>query len=222
MFQQVKTLNDFILSEEQDNPSATGSFTLVLTQIENAVKIIGSHVKSTGLVDVLGTTGKTNAYNEEVQKLDEFSNNLLVKTLIDSGEVHAVLSEELEEPVMAKHDKGKYIVCIDPLDGSSNIDTNGPIGTIFSIYHKSSSLFQEGSKQVAAGYVLYGASIVLVYSTGRGVNGFTLDPAIGSFLLSMENIQIPKKGDIYSINEGNSIHFTKESPIHWLHGCGCS
>lgn len=203
MFQQVTTLTEHILEEERNFKNATGSFTLLVTQIENAAKIIASHVKKSGLVDILGYTGSTNTYGDQVQKLDEYANQLLVDTLLTSGQVYAVASEELEKPIFAKKNSGHYVVFLDPLDGSSNIDSNVSIGTIFSIYHKNSSLLQPGFKQVAAGYILYGSSVMFVYSCGRGVNGFTLDPSIGSFLLSHPKMLIPKKGKTYSINEGN-------------------
>lgn len=202
MFKKVTTLTDFILEEERQVKEATGSFTLLITQIENASKIIASHVKKTGLVDIVGATGEKNAYKEEVQKLDKFSNDLLVEVLKDSGQVRAVASEELEEPVYAEKHSGSYDVFIDPLDGSSNIDTNISIGTIFSIYRKSDNLLQPGKNQVAAGYILYGSSVMFVYCFGSEVNGFTLDPSIGSFILSHPNIRVPETGNIYSINEG--------------------
>lgn len=203
MYQKVTTLTEFILKEERRFKKATGSFTLLLTHIENAAKIIASHIKKTGLVDIIGLTGEKNIYKEEVQKLDKFSNDLLVDIITESGQAYAIASEELEEPIFIHKHQGKYIVFLDPLDGSSNIDTNVSIGTIFSIYHKNSSLLQPGYKQIAAGYILYGSSVMFVYSFGNGVNGFTLDPAIGSFLLSHPNITIPNKSSIYSINEGN-------------------
>ncbi len=198
----VPTLTDFILQEEAKAKNATGNFTILLTQIENAVKIIASHVRASGLVDILGKTGEENAFHEEVQKLDIFSNQVLVTTLRESRQVHAIVSEEIPKPhFVEKSHAGEYIVFFDPLDGSSNIDVNCPIGTIFSIYHKSDNLLQKGEKQVAAGYAIYGSSTMLVYTFGNGVNGFTLDPAIGSFLLSHPDIKIPTKGNIYSINE---------------------
>lgn len=208
MSQPITTLTDLILQEERKNPAATGSLTLLLTHIEQAVKIIASHARRTGLVDILGKTGGKNAYNQEVEKLDEYSNNLLVETLLGSGQVHAVLSEELPQALYApKEHAGNYIVCFDPIDGSSNIDTNGPLGTIFSIYHKDGGLLQKGEKQIAAGYVLYGPSTILVYASQYSINGFTYDPSIGSFLLSYPNLTMPKKGTIYSINEGNTLLF---------------
>ncbi len=202
----VTTLTEFILKEERQFRNATGAFTLLLTHIENAAKIIASHIKRTGLVDILGKTGEKNAYAEDVQKLDKFSNDLLVDILSESGQVGYLASEELPEAITIDK-KGQYNVFFDPLDGSSNIDTNISIGTIFSIYHNNSSLLQPGNKQVASGYIVYGSSVMFVYSYGNGVNGFTLDPAIGSFLLSHENVRVPEAKAIYSINEGNYALF---------------
>lgn len=204
MYKPVTTLTDFVLEEERKSKNASGNFTMLITHIENAVKIIASHVRMSGLVDIMGATGSKNVFGEDVQKLDEFANKLLVDNLRNSGHVYAVISEEMEKPAYAKDGQtGGYVVFMDPLDGSSNIDTNCPTGTIFSIYRTDGdNLLQEGSKQVAAGYVIYGSSVMFVYSAGNGVNGFTLDPNIGSFLLSHPDIKIPEKGKIYSINEG--------------------
>ncbi len=203
MYKLVTTLTDFVLEEERRSKNATGNFTMLFTHIENAVKIIASHVRMSGLVDIMGATGAKNVFGEEVQKLDEFANRLLVDNLRNSGHVYAVVSEEMEKPAYAKEgQKGAYVVFIDPLDGSSNIDTNCPTGTIFSIYKTDGdNLLQQGCKQVAAGYAIYGSSVMLVYSAGNGVNGFTLDPNIGSFLLSHPNIKIPQNVKYYSINE---------------------
>ncbi|MDE2025292.1 MAG: class 1 fructose-bisphosphatase [Patescibacteria group bacterium] len=218
MYNSVLTLTDFILQEERKNAQASGRFTLLLTHIENAAKIIASHVKASGLVDILGKTGSTNTFGEEVQKLDEFSNKLLVDMLINSGTVHALVSEEMPEPVYApKEHNGDYIVYFDPLDGSSNIDTNCPIGTIFSIYHKDGGLLKEGNKQIAAGYVIYGSSVMFVYTYGNGVNGFTLDPAIGSFLLSHPNMKMPEVGKIYSINEAYESYYDEGTKAYLKH-----
>lgn len=194
---------DFLLEEERNFPNATGSLALLLVQLENAVKIISSHVRESGLSDILGATGSINKFADEVQKLDFFCNDLLIKTLGNSGQVHAMISEEEEKPVYSER-QGEYIVYFDPLDGSTNIDVNAPIGTIFSIYHKSGGLLQPGKKQVASGYAIYGSSTMLVFTTGRSVNGFTLDPSIGSFLLSHPDMRIPEDGKIYSINEAYS------------------
>lgn len=202
MYTYIPTLTDHILQEQKNHTHAAGNFSILMMQLENTTKIIASHVKASGLVDIMGKTGEVNSYGDEIQKLDVFTNTLLVDTLIASGQVHAVISEELEKEVYAsKEHDGEYIVYLDPLDGSSNIDTNSPIGTIFSIYHKSNGLLQKGANQVAAGYVIYGSSVMLVYSAKHGVHGFTLDPAIGSYLLSHPDIRIPDEGNIYSINE---------------------
>jgi len=218
MYKAITTLTDFILSEQRKYKKSTGNFTLLLHQIENASKIIASHVKASGLVDILGTTGGKNVYNEEVQKLDAFSNKLLVDMLISSGEVHAVVSEEMEDPVFSpKAHAGEYIVFFDPLDGSSNIDTNCPIGTIFSIYHKENGLLQPGKNQVAAGYVMYGSSVMFVYTNGNGVNGFTLDPAIGAFLLSHPDIKMPESGNMYSINEAYEHIYSESTQAYLKH-----
>ncbi len=214
MYHKVTTLTEFILNEEKKVGDATGSFTILLTILENSVKIIGSHIRKTGLVDILGAAGGINTYGEEVQKLDEYANKLLIDNLIDSGYVYAVGSEELEKPIFSNNLRGEYVVFFDPLDGSSNVSTNVSMGTIFSIYkappltvrtkdrHDEKELLRKGSEQLAAGYALYGSSVMFVYSAGSGVNGFTLDPSIGSFLLSHPDMQIPEEGNIYSINEG--------------------
>ena len=147
-------------------------------------------------------TGRVNTFGEEVQKLDAFANQLLVESLLTSGTVYAVVSEELEQPVFAPPSQaGAYLVYLDPIDGSSNIDTNCPIGTIFSLYQKEGGFLQQGTHQVASGYVMYGPSVMFVYTSGHGVQGFTLDPARGKFVYSHPTITIPVKGNIYSINE---------------------
>lgn len=201
-------LNNFILEEERKYPNATGSLSRALVALESATKVIASHVRMAGLVDVLGKAGKTNIQGEEVQKLDELANDILIQYLSKSGEFFALASEELDEPIFPEEGKdAKYIIAFDPLDGSSNIDVNISIGTIFSIHKRVNSdvsdFLQEGYKQVAAGYVIYGSSTMFVLSTGNGVNGFTLDPSVGMYLLSHPNMKIPEKGKIYSINESN-------------------
>ena len=201
-------LNSFILEQERLYPNATGSLSRALVAIESATKVIASHVRMAGLADILGMAGKKNIQGEEVKKLDELSNNLLIQYLSQSGEFFALASEELDEPIFPEEGKdAKYVIAFDPLDGSSNIDVNISIGTIFSIHRRVNSdvsdFLQEGYKQVAAGYVIYGSSTMLVLSTGNGVNGFTLDPAVGMYLLSHPNMKIPEKGKIYSINESN-------------------
>ncbi len=200
---RVVTLTEHIIQQEHKVPGATGSLTIVLNQIAEAGKNIASHVKRSGLADIIGKTGNTNAFDEEVQKLDEYSNDILIDMLRQTGHVATIASEELEKPLdVNKH--GKYDVFFDPLDGSSNIDVNVSVGTIFSIYHHTNVLLKPGSQQVAAGYILYGSSVMLVYTCGDGVHGFTLDPAIGSFLLSHPSMTIPPTLAEYSINEGNA------------------
>jgi len=209
------TLTDHLLNERKKTKP---DLTILLHQIENVSKIIASHVKASGLIDILGKTGKTNTFGEEVQKLDDFANNLLIDALLTGGQVHAVVSEENEKPVFAtKANDGDYIVFFDPLDGSSNIDVNCPIGTIFGIYEKSGGILQPGKKQIAAGYVIYGSSVMFVYSTGSGVNGFTLDPAVGNFFLSHSNMKMPPDGDIYSINEAYEHKFDKNLLAYLQH-----
>jgi fructose-1,6-bisphosphatase I len=204
----ITTLTDHLLNERK---KSSHDLIILLHQIENASKIIGSHIKASGLVDILGKTGKKNTFGEEVQKLDEFTNKLLTETLLHGGQVHALVSEENRDPVYADTaNDGDYNVFFDPLDGSSNIDTNSPIGTIFGIYHKKDGLLQPGEKQLAAGYIIYGASVMFVYTAGKGVNGFTLDPAIGSYILSHPNMTIPEDGEIYSINEAYTQTFDKQ------------
>ncbi|HSX09415.1 MAG TPA: class 1 fructose-bisphosphatase [Candidatus Saccharimonadales bacterium] len=204
----MTTLTDHLLEENKKNKH---DLRLLLHQIENASKMIASHVKASGLVDIIGKTGKTNSFGEEVQKLDEFANNSLIHTLLTGGQVHAIISEENREPQYAKKgNDGDFIVCFDPLDGSSNIDTNSPIGTIFGIYHKKNGLLQPGHKQIAAGYIIYGSSVMFVYSVGYDVNGFTLDPAVGSFILSHPHMTVPANGNIYSINSGYEKKFDKK------------
>lgn len=210
MYKNAVTLTDFLLEDERKNDKTTLGLTILLHEIENATKIIASHVKASGLVDIIGSTGNTNASGDQVQKLDEFSNQILLEMLSSCGQVHALASEEIEEAVYPKDSHGEYIVYFDPLDGSSNIDSNMPIGTIFSIYHKDGGLLQKGKKQLAAGYVLYGSSVVFVYSSGNGVNGFTLDPSIGSFLLSHPEMKIPPSGKIYSLNEAYEKFFDEK------------
>jgi fructose-1,6-bisphosphatase I len=199
---KITTLTEFVLAEEKNVRGATGRFTLLLNQIAEASKIIASHVKRSGLADIMGVTGKTNTYDEATQKLDEYSNALLTEMLTGSKQASLIASEELEKPIETGIQDAEYTVFMDPLDGSSNIDVNISIGTIFSIYHKKDGKLQPGKNQVAAGYILYGSSVMFVYTCGNGVNGFTLDPAIGSFILSHPNIQVPPEKKEYSFNEG--------------------
>ena len=160
MIKHIHTLTDYLLQEEQRATNASGSFLLLLTRIENAAKLIANQIRALGLVELLGQTGTVNTFGEEVQKLDTFANQLLVDTLLTSGAVYAIASEELEQPVFAPSSQaGEYLVYLDPIDGSSNIDTNCPVGTIFSVYHKDGGFLQPGHRQVASGYVMYGSSV---------------------------------------------------------------
>lgn len=208
------TLTRFLIEQQRKYPKATGDFTGLLSEIATAAKIISREVNKAGLIDILGYQGSENVHGEKVQKLDLFANETFIKTLCHTGHLIGVASEEMEGiyQIPDHYPKGKYVLLMDPLDGSSNIDVNISIGSIFSIHRRKSSgsqatmedFLQPGRSQVGAGYIIYGSSTMMVYSTGYGVHGFTLDPSIGEFLLSHENIRIPSKGSIYSINEGNS------------------
>jgi fructose-1,6-bisphosphatase I len=210
------TLVQHIRRQEKKIPDATGEFTSLMNEIMVASKIISLEVNSAGIgEDILGLTGKINIQGEEVMKLDEFSDITFTKIIGNSGTVCAITSEEKDEPfiIPQEDNPGKYIFMMDPLDGSSNIDVNVNIGTIFSIYKKKSpgievtdeDLLQSGDEQVAAGYIVYGSSTIFVYTSGFGVHGFTLDPALGEFFLSHPDIIIPEQGSTYSVNEGNWV-----------------
>lgn len=215
----ITTLDDFIIQKQKDFPYAKGELSSLLHHIGIAAKMVNKKINKAGLVDIIGSSGEINVQGENQQKLDAYADDVFINALFSSGECCGVATEENENEIIfsdAFASKGKYIVCIDPLDGSSNIDYNVSVGSIFSIYRritprgeKVSNLdfLQEGSKQVAAGYIIYGSSTMLVYSTGNGVNGFTLDPSIGEFCLSHPDIKTPVNGFIYSVNEGNYIHF---------------
>jgi len=215
---KVTTLGQFIIERQSDFPYAKGELSRLLRDIGIASKIVNREVNKAGLVDILGDNGTVNIQGEGQQRLDVYANEQFISALSAGGETCAVASEE-EEGLLQIDNKvsknAKYIVCFDPLDGSSNIDVNVSIGSIFSIYRRTSfsgivnekDYFQRGAEQVAAGYIIYGSSTMLVYTTGKGVNGFTLDPSIGEFCLSHPNMQCPKNGKIYSINEGNYVHF---------------
>ena len=216
---RITTLNEFIIRRQANIPYAKGELSRLLHHIGIAAKVVNKKVNKAGLVDVLGASGDENIQGEIQQKLDVFADMQFIMALRDSGECCGLASEENQEIISFDDDfanDGKYIVCMDPLDGSSNIDVNVSIGTIFSIYkrlsprgHKAEErdFLQPGNKQIAAGYIIYGSSTMLVYTTGRGVNGFTLDGAIGEFCLSHPNIQTPEAGKIYSVNEGNYVNF---------------
>lgn len=206
------TVIEHLLLHQKENPLATGNFTHLLNELILAAKIIARAVNKAGLMDVLGETGEINIQGENVQKLDDFANRVIIHRLQRSGVLFAMASEENADliEIPEQFGKGNYFLVFDPLDGSSNIDANVSIGTIFSIYRCKngsdplilSEVLQQGRNQVAAGYFLYGSSTMLVYTTGRGVHGFTFDPSVGEFLLSHPNIKIPDKGKIYSVNEG--------------------
>lgn len=213
------TLGEFIIENQRDFPYASGELSQLLSSIRLAAKVVNREINKAGLAEILGSANNENVQGETQMKLDVFANELFIKSLRARGEVCGVASEELEDFITFEdsiHTNSKYVVLIDPLDGSSNIDVNVSVGTIFSIYRRLSpagspatleDFLQPGNQQVAAGYVVYGSSTMLVYTTGKGVNGFTLDPSIGSFYLSHPNMQFPKDGVIYSINEGNYVHF---------------
>jgi fructose-1,6-bisphosphatase I len=209
------TLETFILEGMMGHPAATGTFTSLLNQISTSAKLVTSKVRRAGLANVLGNTGQTNVQGEEVQKLDEVANETLIQALGRRGTCAAIASEEMEELVVLSHDpRARYLVVFDPLDGSSNIDVNISIGTIFGVLRRPDTtvpvsptdFLVPGRELLAAGYVLYGSSTMLVLTTGveGGVHGFTYDPTVGEFFLSHEHIRIPERGKTYSINEGNT------------------
>ena len=211
------TLTQHILNQQRENPEATGAFTTLMNELIVAAKVISREVNRAGIADILGSTGKINVQDEQVQKLDVFSNQIIIERLQHIGQLCCMGSEENADliDIPPQYPKGNYIILFDPLDGSSNIDVNVSIGTIFGIFKRKSEetnidlllsdVLQPGINQVAAGYFLYGSSTMMVYTTGNGtgVHGFTLYPSLGEFLLSHENIRIPEKGKIYSVNEGN-------------------
>lgn len=213
------TLETHILEGMIGRPGVTGTFASLLNLIGLSAKLISSRVRAAGLADALGWTGETNVQGEEVQKLDEYANDVLCAVLARRGHCGVLASEELEEPKLLTPDpRAKYVVLLDPLDGSSNIDVNVSIGTIFGILRRDAdhngeetvrATLRPGNELVAAGYVIYGSSTMFVYTTGAdsGVHGFTYDPSVGEFFLSHENIRCPEKGKTYSINEGNHLRW---------------
>ncbi|MEP1890558.1 MAG: class 1 fructose-bisphosphatase, partial [Cyclobacteriaceae bacterium] len=211
------TLDRFIKKKQEEFEFATGELSQLLRDIGLAGKIINREVNKSGLLEISGAYGSKNVQGEDQQKLDVIANIRFTRALHNGGQVCAIVSEEDEE-VIKLNNQGKYVVCMDPLDGSSNIDVNVSIGTIFSIYRRISplgtditqeDLMQPGTEQVAAGYILYGSSTMLVYTTGHGVNGFTLEPSLGEFVLSHADLTYPENGKIYSINEGAWNSFDK-------------
>ena len=213
------TLGEFLIENQEKFPYATGELSQLLSSIRLASKVVNREINKAGLADILGLSGSENIQGENQMKLDVFANDTFIRTLRSMGEVCGVASEELDDFISFNdniHSSSKYVVLIDPIDGSSNIDVNVSVGTIFSIYRRISEpgspvkledFLQPGNAQVAAGYVVYGSSTMIVFTTGHGVNGFTLDPSIGTYCLSHPNMKIPSKGNIYSINEGNYVHF---------------
>ncbi|WP_394249385.1 class 1 fructose-bisphosphatase [Vibrio profundi] len=216
---EMRTLGEFIVEKQSDFPHASGDLSSLLSSIRLAAKIVNREINKAGLADITGASGVDNIQGEEQQKLDLYANEKFKAALEARDQVCGVASEEEDEAVAFNKElnkNAKYVVLMDPLDGSSNIDVNVSVGTIFSIYRRVSPIgtppteedfLQPGNKQVAAGYVIYGSSTMLVYTTGKGVNGFTYDPSLGTFCLSHENMMIPQDGKIYSINEGNYIRF---------------
>ncbi len=213
------TLGQFIIQKQNEFPFAKGELSRLLRDLGIAAKIVNREVNKAGLADLLGGTDEQNVHHETVQKLDIFANLQFISALKSGGECCMIVSEENENIIPIYNDvskNAKYVVAIDPLDGSSNIDVNVAVGSIFSIYRRKSAIgpaslediLQPGTQQVAAGYIVYGSATMLVYSTGHGVNGFTLDPSIGEFCLSHPNLKTPSQGDIYSINLGNYVHFS--------------
>jgi fructose-1,6-bisphosphatase I len=207
----VITIERYIMEQERRHPEATGELSNLLYDIALGAKIIASAVRRAGIINILGSAQATNIQGEDQQKLDIFANDALKNSMCYTGRVCVMASEEDEEVIPIAEDipHGKYAVLFDPLDGSSNIDNNNPVGTIFSVYRRLSmeghgtmeDVLQPGRQQIAAGYVMYGSSVMLVYTTGQGVHGFTLDPTIGEFVLSHRNIRIPENGKYYSVNE---------------------
>ena len=213
-----QTLARHIIEQEKKHPEATGELSNLLHDLSLATKVISLEVNKAGLVDILGFTGDNNVHGEQVKKLDMYAHDMMVRAMDHGGHLCAMASEEEENIIhIPPHfHVGKYVLLFDPLDGSSNIDANVSIGTIFSIYKRvtpdnqpgtTEDCLQPGHQQVAAGYVIYGSSTMMVYTAGNGTHGFTLDPAFGEFILSHKNIQTPKKAKIYSINEGNYLYW---------------
>ena len=220
MLNKNQTLGEFIIKNQTSFKYSSGELSSLINSIRLAAKVVNHEVNKAGLVDIIGFTGNENIQSEKQQKLDVYANEKFISTLINRNIVCGIASEEEENFITInssdRNNQNKYVVLIDPLDGSSNIDVNVSVGTIFSIYRRKTKIgtevsiddfLQKGRNQVAAGYIIYGTSTMLVYTTGSGVNGFTLNPAIGTFYHSNSSIKIPKDGNIYSINEGNYLQF---------------
>lgn len=220
MAKKNQTLGEFIIENQKAFQYSSGELSRLINSLRLAAKVVNHEVNKAGLVDILGAVGDTNVQGEEQQKLDVYANEMFIKTLTNREIVCGIASEENDEYITIKGQnsdhKNKYVVLMDPLDGSSNIDVNVSVGSIFSVYRrvteigtpvKQEDFLQPGNQQVAAGYIVYGTSTMLVYTTGHGVNGFTLNPAIGTYYLSHPDMKFPDEGNIYSINEGNYTHF---------------
>lgn len=215
-----QTLGEFIIENQEEFKYSSGELSRLINSIRLAGKVVNHEVNKAGLVDIIGSVGSSNVQGEEQQKLDVYANEVFIRALTNREIVCGIASEEEDSyiSIQGAHEdnENKYVVLIDPLDGSSNIDVNVSVGTIFSIYRRvtphgtpvtEEDFLQPGNQQVAAGYIVYGTSTMLVYSTGYGVNGFTLNPAIGTYYLSHPNMKFPESGNIYSINQGNYVHF---------------
>jgi fructose-1,6-bisphosphatase I len=220
MLGKAKTLGEFIIENQSAFKYTSGELSRLINSIRLAAKVVNHDVNKAGLVDIIGAYGDTNIQGEDQQKLDVYANDIFIQTLKNRNIVCGIASEEEDDFISInsqdENNQNKYVVLIDPLDGSSNIDVNVSVGTIFSIYRRVTPVgtpvtiedfLQKGEAQVAAGYVIYGTSTMIVYTTGHGVNGFTLNPAIGTFYLSHPNMQFAEDGQIYSVNEGNYVHF---------------
>jgi fructose-1,6-bisphosphatase I len=220
MEERNRTLGEFIIEKQSEFQYSTGELSRIINSIRLAAKVVNYKVNKAGLVDIVGAAGEQNIQGEDQQKLDVYANEIFIQTLINREIVCGIASEENDDFITVagsdSNHNSKYVVLMDPLDGSSNIDVNVSVGTIFSVFRRKTAVgtpvkmedfLQPGTQQVAAGYVIYGTSTMLVYTTGHGVNGFTLNPAIGTFYLSHPNMKFPENGNIYSVNEGNYIHF---------------
>ncbi len=220
MSRKNQTLGEFIIENQAEFQYSSGELSRLINSIRLAAKVVNHEVNKAGLVDIVGAVGETNVQGEDQQKLDVMANDTFIRTLTNRNILCGIASEENDDFISLEGQNGdnnnKYILLMDPLDGSSNIDVNVSVGTIFSIYRRVTppgtpvtieDFLQPGREQVAAGYIVYGTSTMIVYTTGHGVNGFTLNPAIGTFYLSHPNMQFPEMGKIYSVNEGNYVHF---------------
>ncbi|ANH59375.1 class 1 fructose-bisphosphatase [Dokdonia donghaensis] len=220
MSRKNQTLGEFIIENQAEFQYSSGELSRLINSIRLAAKVVNHEVNKAGLVDIVGAAGETNIQGEDQQKLDVMANDTFIRTLTNRNILCGIASEENDDFISLEGQNGdnnnKYILLMDPLDGSSNIDVNVSVGTIFSIYRRVTppgtpvtieDFLQPGREQVAAGYIVYGTSTMIVYTTGHGVNGFTLNPAIGTFYLSHPNMQFPEMGNIYSVNEGNYVQF---------------